>query len=555
MTASPARHGFSRLTYLMCVLVFVAALAVRLGYAARILVPFSADSDYYAMVGENLYNGRGLVADYAWNYFAGIPRHLPTPSNEYWMPGPSFAIAAAYGVAGGVSDRVAQLPSIVFDALMSGATALIGLLVFRRRDVALLAGGLCTVSFHLVAIAAYPDPFTMSGLFVNLGLLSLWAATRTTPATLRSSEATSLRTTSSYGAVAGLCAGFAYLSRTDGLLLAGAAGVVALDLAFRQRERRRAAFLALTFAVALAGVAAPWLVRQTHVFGHPGGASALRAAFASSFDDILRADTSVLTLSSYLGANPSAQLGYKTYVLLRELLVLAQLVGPALLIFWMPLRDRALRSDLLPWLAYMAFALVVPAYVFPHVTIEGSFAHLGTGFMPILCLLGAKAGIDLLSAPFSEDYEGWARARWVPLALAIAWFPGCWLGLYPKEAHNATYRRYPEAARQVKAQFAPQVALTDMAWGLWHAARVPCAQFPTDGADAALRVADAVGADYLIIMADAFQRFPALRGISGRRRFQYVARYPGTPADVLVFRIAPADAVTGGPRGSAGSGP
>ncbi len=533
MTDSPPPSRISRLTYLLCLIVFAVALLVRFGYAARVRVPFSGDSDYYAMVGENLYRGRGLVADYAWNYFAGVPRHLPTPSNEYWMPGPSFAIAATYAAAGHVSERLAQLPSIVFDALLCSTTLLVGLAVFRRRDVALLAAALCVISFHLIAIAAYPDPFTMSGLFVNLGLLSLWASTR-------SSKAAGI---SGYGALAGLCTGLAYLSRNDGLLACGAAAVVAFDLAFRQRQGKRAGVLGLAFAGALAVSIAPWLVRQADVFGHASGAGALRGAFASSFDDLLRVDTSVLTLTNYLRVNPTAQLGYKSYVLLRELLVLAQLVGPTLLLFWLALRDRSFNHELLPWLSYGAFALIIPAYVFPHVTVQGSFAHLSTGLMPVLTLLGAKAGLDLLSAPFSERHEAWWRARWVPLALVIAWFPGCWV-LYPKEVQRATWLRYPDAARQIKQQLAPRAALTDMAWGLWHGAKIPCAQFPTDGTDAALKVADTLGADYLIMMADAFQRIPATRGVTTSRRFEYVARYPAKPADLLIYRIVPADGST-----------
>lgn len=536
MTSPPEASRLYRTTVLIPLVVFLAALLLRLGYAARMPVPFSGDSDYYAMVGENLYEGRGLVADYVWNYFAGIPEHLPVPSNEYWMPGPSFAIAGAFAVAGRVSDRIAQLPSIIFDALLCALTAILGILVFRRRDVAVLASGFCVISFHLVTIAAYPDPFTMSGLFVNLGLLSLWAAGRTTPY---------------YGALAGVCAGLAYLCRTDGLLLAGAAAVFALDLALRQRKWKRATLLAVTFAVSLSLVGAPWLVRQTRTFAGPAGAGALRVAFASDFADIFRVDTSVLTLSNYLRANPTAQLGYKTYVLLRELLVLGQLVGPMLLIFWLPLRDRRTRRDVLPWLAYMALSLVIPAYVFPHTTVHGSFAHLGTGFMPMLSLLAVKGGLDLASTLPRPVSVRLRIARWIPLAAVIASLPAWW-AMYPTEARRVPLLRYPQVAQRAKTEFAPRVAMTDMAWGLWHAARIPCAQFPAEGPEAALRVADSLGADYLIIMADAFQRAPEIRGVATHSRFRRVARYPAMPADLLVYQILPVDTMADARVGSLG---
>jgi hypothetical protein len=84
--------------------------------------------------------------------------------------------------------------------------------------------------------------------------------------------------------------------------------------------------------------------------------------------------------------------------------------------------------------------------------------------------------------------------------------------------------------------------LTDNTWGLYHVARIPCAQFPTDGAHAALTVADAIGAHYVIARADATKTAPALSAmqeITGHRRFEPLARHSDETASILVYRILP----------------
>ncbi|NIQ99906.1 MAG: hypothetical protein GTN78_06845, partial [Gemmatimonadales bacterium] len=81
--------------------------------------------------------------------------------------------------------------------------------------------------------------------------------------------------------------------------------------------------------------------------------------------------------------------------------------------------------------------------------------------------------------------------------------------------------------------------LTDNAWGLYHVARLPCAQFPTDGAEAALKIADAIGASHLITSADATDQFPSMGEIVGHPRFQPLARYSAGETSLLVYRLLP----------------
>jgi len=100
---------------------------------------------------------------------------------------------------------------------------------------------------------------------------------------------------------------------------------------------------------------------------------------------------------------------------------------------------------------------------------------------------------------------------------------------------------YPPVAAQAVQELgaAPAPALTDNAWGLYDVAAIPCAQFPSDGAAAALTVADAIGAGYLITQADAPKTIPAMREVLGHPRFRPLARYPAGDTTLLVYRITP----------------
>ncbi|UCC68764.1 MAG: hypothetical protein JSV79_02185, partial [Armatimonadota bacterium] len=108
---------------LVCLLIFLSALAARLPYAFSRPVPLTLDAAYYLAVAENIHNGQGLVCDYVWNYLAGLPSSLPVPSNEYWMPGASIVTAAAFALTGSASARAAQAVSLLLGALLCAITA------------------------------------------------------------------------------------------------------------------------------------------------------------------------------------------------------------------------------------------------------------------------------------------------------------------------------------------------------------------------------------------------------------------------------------------------
>ena len=505
-----------------CAVIFLIAFAIRLAYAYARPIPVSADAAYYLMVAENLHHGRGFVADYVWHYLAGIPDGLPVPSNSYWMPGTSLVTAGAFAIARDTSLRVAQYPSLIFGALLCAIAAWIAGALTRRREAALLAGAAAAVSYYLVQLSLFPDHFMLNAVLVNLSLLALWAAWR---------ERASL------ALLAGSLAALAYLTRTDGAILAFVA--LCLAIASRRRVRKsRPIEIVVYFLIAFSLVSLPWWTRQTLVFGHPSGAGALRTAFLTNYDDLFRVDHSHLTLHDYLQTSQVVATGMKAYAFYRSLRILARalMLFSALAVAALWLRD--LRREAVPWLAYLPLALILSCFLVPYPTLKGTGWHLLPALMPGLLALGSGAAVALYDLARLRAH---VALGWVVIA-AVLVSPCYWWAFPPPEAERAAQPLYPLVAAKAVDALGPDPGpvLTDSAWGLYHIARIPCAQFPTDGAHAALAVADAIGAHYVITRADATNTAPALpamKEISDHRRFEPLARHSDGTASILVYRI------------------
>ena len=508
--------------FLVCLLIFVTALAIRLFYALPRPVPLTVDAAYYLAVAENIYGGRGLVCDYVWNYLAGLPSSLPVPSNEYWMPGASIVTAAAFALTGSASLRAAQAVSLLLGALLCAITAWIGGLLFQRRSVAFLAGAFAVISFHLVGLALCPDHFMLAAVLVNLSLIALWLA---------------WRGRTGFALLAGALAALAYLTRTDGALLAIVALLLAIGL-FRRRDSARALRLALYFLAAFALVSAPWWVHQTIVFGHPSGAGPLRTAFLTGYNDLFRLDQSHLNLRDYLRTSQVFALFFKGYVLLWELRLLARATLLVGLLALVSLLIAHHRRQTLPWLIYLALAIVAPALIVPYPARKGVFWHLLPGLCPVLFVLGAATAVHMLE---------WAKRSAKPVS-RLASRPAIilafgsllyWWACPPEDDEQTQGALYPPVALDAVHALGtnPPPVLTDNSWGLYHVARIPCAQFPADGADAALRVADSIGAAYFITRADAPDKIPAISEVASHPRFQPFARYQAGETRLLVYRI------------------
>jgi 4-amino-4-deoxy-L-arabinose transferase-like glycosyltransferase len=515
--------------FLLCAITFVLALALRLAYLLSTPFPYSPDSAYYIMVAENLYQGRGLVADYVWNYFAGIPAGLPTPSNEYWLPGMSFAIAAVFKLVGSPSLRAAQYASAALGALLCSLTVWIGGLLTRRRDVALLSGILAAVCFPLVARSGQLETYTLSACLVNLSLLALWAARHRSPY---------------LGLAAGAAAGLACLARNDGMLLVAVAAAVALVM-LREGHRRRAIICAGSFLVVFLLLLVPWWVRQLMVFGHPSGGNPGRTAFLISYFDLFRVDLSQLNLRDYLASSHLLGAQFRATILLKNLWLVASVFGPAGLLAIMALAARDLRREAFPWLIYLLVALPLPALVFPYHAVApvAIYDRLLHGFCPIIFILALAVILPLLSPDAAQRIPVGRGFIWLGLLLTFAWMLAGWVRI-PEDVRKAQFPRHMLPAPDVLRSLSPpaRAVIVDNPWGFYQLTHIPCAVTPTDGPEATLRVAEAIGANYAIVGTETFDRLPPERRPTNHPRFQLVTGYATPAQPVQVYRILPPDA-------------
>ncbi len=497
-------------------------MALRVFYAASRPVPVSADTAYYLMVARNLHAGHGFVSGYVWNYLAGVPGSLPVPSNEYWMPGTSVVAAATFAVAGDSSVQVAQWPSLVFGALLCAITAWIAGAISGRQTAALLAGVAAAVNYYLIELSLNPDHFMLNAVLVNLSLLALWAG---------------WRGKAWMAGLSGGLSGFSYLTRSDGALLVGVALLLAAAT-HRRARRHHGLWLALWFVGAFAAVATPWWIRQALVFGHASGAGPLRTAFLTSYNDIFQLDQSKLNLASYLATSQAAALGTKAYVLYITLRVLAKAVLAVGLLGLGVLAIRDLRRESAPWLVYLLLGILVPSLLVPYPTAKGGSWHLLPALVPGIIAVGAAVALRLV-----ERARGHPGTVLIGVATAIVGFGSLlyWWVRPPADSSLKDKPLYPAVAAQAVGDLGSRraPALTDNAWGLYHVAGLPCAQFPSDGVAAALKVADSVSARYLITRADAPKAIPAMSQVIGHPRFRPLARYPAGDTTLLVYRIIP----------------
>ena len=543
---------------------FIAALIARVAYLAIKAPLLTADGSYYYAVARNIAAGRGLTVDYVWHYLAGIPARLPAPSNDYWMPLSSIIQAGALKISGGFALATAAMPSIITGAALAAFVFWLTRELFGSARAGLLAAAMWVLSAHLVALSASTDCFMIAALFTSLGLYAVHRA--------RSGQGT-------WTLAAGALAALAYLTRGDGAFVA--ATFVLLWIAANRRgvvlATRRSVSRGQTapvewrplalFAAAFVVIAAPWWLRNWMVFATPLGAPLGKTAFLATYNDIFRLDSSSLNLASYLALNQVVQGLVKAYVLWREVRLLAVICGLALpFAIWAVAKHRQ-RSLLSPWLVYVALAVGVTAFIFPYPALKGTFWHLAPGVCVFIFAAGASGITDAAQwlwsrgsrptaapgpgADVDSDPRGRSRrARAATLlhrggalslpALAVAPLLA-WYAFTPSQngVNASPYRR---AAGEIRALREPvRVALADDVWSLHRFSELRCAQVPTDGAAAALRVADALGANYLFVQQRTLSSIKGVAAIRRCRRFEPRARWGRGPDAIYAYHIMPFD--------------
>lgn len=233
-------------------MLFLFAFALRLAAATNVHFPGLDDPAYYYQVATNLAAGRGLTVDTIWGWLVDFPT-VTHASNEHWMPLASMVLAPFFALFG-PNFQLAQLVGAAAGAALAPIAWHLSREALRDhapwRAFGWFAGMFIAINPSLVYQAIAVDSSVYFTLFGALAVLL---------------AVTWLVESNVGAAVTGLVVGLAYLSRTEGLLLA----LVFLPVVWLQTEREAKLRRTLIFVGGVAALVLPWWFRNLMAFGSP----------------------------------------------------------------------------------------------------------------------------------------------------------------------------------------------------------------------------------------------------------------------------------------------
>ena len=506
--------------------VFAIALMVRAAAAAAVSFPVPENTAYYVGVARNLVEGRGLISDSLWSY-GTQPLTVPRAAFEIWMPLPSLLAAIPMAILGAPNwFRAAQVASVLVSSaipvlawrLGADVAAEMGLPVGRARALA-VGSGLVTAGLGpLVLYGALPDS---TAPFAALSLAACLLMTRlSVREAVRGEDEASAPVGPLPGRhrpdgrliCLGLLLGLAALTRSEAIWL----GLTwaAMVWFWTAGSLRRRLILIATPAIVAGLVFAPWLARNTLVFGTPlPGQTISNALFAHSYD--VFAYQNQPSLAGYLGQGPAAllsqHLGGIAHNLLNVLVIPAFPVSVlGLLALPWVWRRRALR----PLLLTAALTFATTSLIFPVATTSGTFLH-AAGAIYVLLAISCLAVLDKLVAGIGR-LRHWTRpVAWIGPGLAIATIlPLCGVTVTAmarlSDDVQARYEALPAAMARagVPLDTAGPVITDNPIW-LAESARVPTLVLPQESPEAVLALANRFGANILVV-SEGGSKWPAI---------------------------------------------
>jgi hypothetical protein len=511
--------------------IFAIALMVRAVAAAAVSFPVPEDTAYYAGVARNLVEGRGLISDSLWSY-GTQPLAVPRAAFEVWMPLPSLLAAIPMGFLGAANwFRAAQVASVLVSSaipvlawrLGADVAAEMGLPVGRARALAVGSGLVTAVLGPLVIFGALPDS---TALFAALSLAACLLMTRIAAReAARGGDAASTPVgplpdrrrldgpwLDSRLICLGLLLGLAALTRSEAIWL----GLTWAAMAWfwTPGSPRRRLILIATPAIVAGLVFAPWVARDTLVFGTPlPGQTISNALFAHDYD--VFAYQNQPSLAGYLGQGPAAllsqHLGGIAHNLLDVLVIPASPVSVlGLLALPWVWRRRALR----PLVLSAGLTFVTASLIFPVATTSGTFLH-AAGAIYVLLAISCLIALDTLVVGIGK-LRHWTRpVAWIGPGLAIAAIlPLCAVTVLSMSRQSDDVRaRYGDLpAAMARAGVPLETAgpiITDNPIWLAEAARVPTLALPQESPDAVLALAHRFGVQILVVREDG-RKWPAI---------------------------------------------
>jgi len=388
-------RAIPRHAWLFGLLALVIATVITRGVVQS---PPYTDAFYYFNAAERLAAGNGLTDTYLWTYI-GAPDPWPddnvAPSHLYWMPFAS--LLAGGGMA--VADAPGHYPS---------AQAPFTLLFFGMACVAFWLGGRLGGSARHMWVAGLIALF--SGFYTRF-----WGATSTfAPYAFFGALAlvfigiAGRDKRAHWWLLAGICAGFGHLTRSDGLLLL----MVAFGVLFwpwAQLSVRRRGLFALVLAAGYLAVMGPWFLRNLAEIGAILPVGGTDTAWYVVYDELVSyppgaepGDLFADGLGAFFETRWLAlQNNFGTFIGVEGLVIMAPLMLYGL---WNRRREPLLHGF---WLYALGLHLAM-TLVFPLPGYRGGLFHSAAALVPWWAALGV-AGLD-----DTVDWIASKRRRWRP---------------------------------------------------------------------------------------------------------------------------------------------
>lgn len=462
----------------ICFLLFAAALLLRLWLALQLPFPQLDDPAGYIQLARSIANGRGLVSDVLWSYWVSFPSVIH-PSNEFWLPLASVLMAGSLRLLGDTLFA-AQLPGILAGSSLVPLAYGMGRILWpAQRRWAILAAMLLIPNAALIYQSVSADS---SAIYTLLASLALFVGALAID-----------RRRMSWVFFAGLLAGLSYLTRSHGLVLPAAIGLIALARLWRRPK------LLIGFGVALAcgffALVIPWWLRNQAVFGSTQPIPLMTIAASRGYEDWF-SYTDQPTFASIAQLGWSTFLGFRVDALLKALGVIVTTTFPFGLI---GLPIAFLRRETI-FRVFAIYALILyfgVCLVLPSAAVTGSFYH-SVGPFAVYGALGSLYAVKYL-------FERPRQRVWAVAAYAL--MIGLVIGQAALAVPNALVssrqhgQQFAEIARWVQANVPPgEPIITTQAHTLNYATGHPALTLPPAQDVTVLRqLADRYGVRYVVV--------------------------------------------------------
>jgi hypothetical protein len=472
------------------------ALALAVGHFQQ--SPGYMDADYYFAGGVQLAKGRGFSEMVLWNYLDN-PTGLPHPSHAYWMPLASILAAVGMGLTGSMSMTAARTGFLLVTALIPPMTALLSYKITARNGLALASGVFAVFSGYYIPFFSTADTFALYMVFGAGFMLLIGYGIENNDGKHRTLISAAL----------GVVAGFAHLSRADGIMWLAVAFLTVIFIPRSNNKQRIGLLIFVLMGYAI--VMTPWFLRNFSEFGTllaPGGNHTL---WLTRYDETYSYPASKLTLDSWLSSGWISILGTRFDALKWNLQTAWAVQGAIFLLpfivigGWVYRRDLRIQIGMIAWL--ISFAVMT--LIFPFAGSRGGFLHSGAALQPLWWVL-APVGIERFVL-WLEVNRNWRKGEafrvlmigfiGVSILMTAAIF---YVRVYSPPGWGYEARRYRRVEDTI---ILSQASISDIVMvgnppGYFNVSNRPAIAIPNEPLSTVLEVADKFDARFLVLEED-----------------------------------------------------